>query len=144
MQSRILKPSLLNKVVKNPQDLLCHFQNGQSLGWSGFSSAAYPKVIPKMLANHVESSKEQMRFNLFVGASVSSEIEDRWASLDMIARRYPYQEGRFSQEGINTGKIQFADTHLSKVCKKFAFFINMFSMLKIWYLDITKLELMWQ
>jgi acetyl-CoA hydrolase len=34
-----------------------------------------------------------MKFNLFVGASTGPEVEDRWAKLDMIDRRYPHQVG---------------------------------------------------
>jgi len=53
------------------------------------------------------------KFNLFIGASVGAETEDRWASLDMIDRRWPYQTGKNLQKAINSGKIRFGDKHLS-------------------------------
>ncbi|KAF5377983.1 hypothetical protein D9757_009827 [Collybiopsis confluens] len=71
------------------------------------------------IANDVESRNLQSdpstkkKFNLFVGASVGPEVEDRWASLDMIARRYPHQVGKEVAKGINAGRIEFADKHLS-------------------------------
>jgi len=43
----------------------------------------------KAIADHVESNNLQAdpttkkKFNLFVGASVGPEVEDRWAHLDM-------------------------------------------------------------
>ena len=85
------------------------------MGWSGFTGVGYPKMIPTALADHVEKNNLQgkMKFNLFVGASTGAESEDRWASLDMIDRRYPHQVGRNIKKGINAGRIRFADKHLS-------------------------------
>lgn len=72
-------------------------------------------MIPTALADHVEKNnlQGQMKFNLFVGASTGAETEDRWATLDMIDRRYPHQVGKNIKKGINTGRIRFADKHLS-------------------------------
>lgn len=86
------------------------------IGWSGFTGVGYPKMIPTVLADHVEANNLQgkMRFNLFVGASTGAETEDRWANLNMIDRRYPHQVGRNIKKGINEGRIRFADKHLSE------------------------------
>lgn len=71
------------------------------------------------IADHIEQNNLQAdpltkkKFNLFVGASVGPEVEDRWARLDMIARRYPHQVGKDISKGINAGRIDFADKHLS-------------------------------
>lgn len=75
----------------------------------------YPKMIPAALADHVEKNNLQgkLKFNLFVGASTGAETEDRWATLDMIDRRYPHQVGKNIKKGINAGRIRFADKHLS-------------------------------
>lgn len=54
-----------------------------------------------------------MKYSLFVGASSGTETEDRWASLDMINRRSPHQVGKNIAKGINSGKINFFDKHLS-------------------------------
>jgi len=86
-----------------------------NLGWSGFTPVGYPKAVPIMLADYVEKNNLQgkWKFNLFIGASVGAETEDRWASLDMIDRRWPYQTGKNLQKAINSGKIRFGDKHLS-------------------------------
>ncbi|KAJ2912843.1 hypothetical protein MD484_g7564, partial [Candolleomyces efflorescens] len=76
-------------------------------------------MTPTAIADHIESNNLQAdpatkkKFNLFVGASVGPEVEDRWARLDMIARRYPHQVGKDIAKGINAGRIEFADKHLS-------------------------------
>lgn len=114
LHDRIACPHLLDR-IKTVQDVLPWFKDGMTLGWSGFTPVGYPKAIPKALADHVEKNNLQgkMRFNLLIGASVGTETEDRWASLDMIARRWPYQSGKNIRKGINSGRIRLHDKHLS-------------------------------
>lgn len=114
MESRVRRKALLNK-VKTAEECVEFFKPGMNLGWSGFTPAGYPKAVPIALADHVEANKLQgkMKFNLFIGASVGAETEDRWAALDMIDRRWPYQTGKNIAKGINTGKIRMGDKHLS-------------------------------
>ncbi len=113
LESRVRRKSLLNKVMK-AEETIQFFKPGMNLGWSGFTPAGYPKEVPIALADHVEQNNLQgkMQFNLFVGASVGAETEDRWATLDMIDRRWPYQTGKNIAKGINTGKIRMGDKHL--------------------------------
>ncbi|KAL1927821.1 hypothetical protein VTP01DRAFT_3642 [Rhizomucor pusillus] len=114
LKSRVRRPQYWDKVVK-AEDTIHLFKPGQYMGWSGFTGVGYPKMIPTALADHVEKNNLQgkLKFNLFVGASTGAETEDRWASLDMIDRRYPHQVGRNIKKGINQGRIRFADKHLS-------------------------------
>ncbi|OAA56203.1 acetyl-hydrolase [Niveomyces insectorum RCEF 264] len=114
IRSRIKRASMLSKVCQ-PQDLLHHFPNGAYIGWSGFTGVGYPKKIPTFLADHVEQNKlqGQLRYALFVGASSGAETENRWAALDMISRRSPHQVGKAIAKGINNGRIEFFDKHLS-------------------------------
>ncbi|KAL0095633.1 acetyl-CoA hydrolase [Phycomyces blakesleeanus] len=114
LKSRVRRPQLLQKVMR-AEDTLGFFKSGQYMGWSGFTGVGYPKLIPLALADHVEKNNLQgkMKFNLFVGASTGAETEDRWAELDMIDRRYPHQVGKHIKQGINEGRIRFADKHLS-------------------------------
>jgi acetyl-CoA hydrolase len=113
LESRVRRKSLLSKVC-SAEDTIKHFKAGQNLMWSGFTPAGYPKMVPIALANHVEANKlqGQMKFNLFIGASVGAETEDRWATLDMIDRRWPYQTGKNIAAGINAGRIRMGDKHL--------------------------------
>ncbi|GLB36901.1 putative acetyl-CoA hydrolase/transferase C-terminal domain [Lyophyllum shimeji] len=118
LRERVRRPALLKKLA-DPADLAPLFNNDDYIGWSGFTGVGYPKVVPTAIADHVEFSKLQenpktkKKFNLFVGASVGPEVEERWARMDMIARRYPHQVGREIAKGINDGRINFADKHLS-------------------------------
>ncbi|KAK3370892.1 hypothetical protein B0T24DRAFT_302690 [Lasiosphaeria ovina] len=114
LKARVKRPSMLKKLCQ-PKDLLHHFPNGSYIGWSGFTGVGYPKKMPTYLADHVEQNNLQgkLRYNLFVGASSGAETENRWASLDMIERRAPHQVGKSIAKGINEGRINFFDKHLS-------------------------------
>ena len=104
----------LSKVCA-PEDTVRFFKDGMYVGWSGFTPVGDPKAVPVALADYVEKNKLQgkMRFNLFIGASSGKKNEDRWASLDMIASRYPYQNSEHLRKSVNSGKAKFADKHLS-------------------------------
>jgi acetyl-CoA hydrolase len=114
LESRIRRKSLMKKVMK-AEETIQFFKSGMNLGWSGFTPAGYPKAVPIALADHVEKNNLQgkMKFNLFIGASVGAETENRWAQLDMIDRRWPYQTGKDISKGINEGRIRMGDKHLS-------------------------------
>ncbi|THU99836.1 hypothetical protein K435DRAFT_837547 [Dendrothele bispora CBS 962.96] len=118
LRERVRRPGYFSKLAQ-PQDIAPLFKNGDYIGWSGFTGVGYPKQLPTAIADHLESNNLQAnpetkkKFNLFVGASVGPEVEDRWAALDMIARRYPHQVGKEVSKGINSGRIEFADKHLS-------------------------------
>ncbi|KAJ7633167.1 hypothetical protein FB45DRAFT_914519 [Roridomyces roridus] len=114
LRERVRREAFLQKLAE-PQDLAPLFKDDDYIGWSGFTGVGYPKSVPTAIADHVEANnlQGQKRFNLFVGASVGTEVEDRWAKLNMIARRYPHQVGKEIAKGINEGRIEFADKHLS-------------------------------
>ena len=122
LEERVRCPFLMNK-VKTVEEVLPMFKDGMNLGWSGFTPAGYPKAVPIALADHVEKNNLQgkMRFNLFIGASVGAETEDRWASLDMIDRRWPYQTGKNIAKAINEGRIRMGDKHLSLFAQDLAY-----------------------
>ncbi len=112
--SRIRKKSLHSRIMQ-PEDTIPFFKNGMDLGWSGFTPVGYPKVVPLALADYVEANNLQgkMRFNLFIGASIGQEVEDRWASLQMTDKRWPYQTGKVIQKQVNDGTVRMGDKHLS-------------------------------
>lgn len=122
LQDRVRYKKLLDKVM-TAKETIQFFKPGMNLGWSGFTPAGYPKAVPIALADHVEENNLQgkMKFNLFIGASVGAETEDRWATLDMIDRRWPYQTGKNIAKGINEGRIRMGDKHLGLFAQDVAY-----------------------
>lgn len=113
LRQRIRKTSLHAKIVE-AEETIPLFQDGMDLGFSGFGGG-HPKTVPGLLADHVERNNLQgkLRFNVFTGASIGLDIEDRWASLGMTDRRWPYQTGDRIRSEINAGNVRMGDKHLS-------------------------------
>ncbi len=113
LREKIKRKSLHSKIME-PEETIPFFKNGMDLGFSGFAGGN-PKLIPMILADHVEKNELQgkMRFNVFTGASIGLDVEDRWASLLMTDKRWPYQTANVSREQLNIGLIRMGDMHLS-------------------------------
>ncbi|MBU5636251.1 acetyl-CoA hydrolase [Geomonas sp. Red69] len=122
LHKRIRKTSLHSRIM-TAEETIPFFRNGMDLGWSGFTPVGYPKVVPAALADYVEKHNLQgkMRFNLFIGASIGAEIEDRWASLLMTDKRWPYQTGKVVQKQVNNGTVRMGDKHLSLYAQDLAY-----------------------
>ncbi|HPX60964.1 MAG TPA: acetyl-CoA hydrolase/transferase C-terminal domain-containing protein [Deltaproteobacteria bacterium] len=122
LEERVRCKSLLSKVVPIEQTIEL-FKDGMHVGFSGFTPAGCPKAVPTALADHVEKNNLQgkLRFSLFVGASSTASIENRWAQNNMIDRRWPYQTGKDIAKGINTGSIRMGDKHLSLFAQDMAY-----------------------
>ena len=112
--SRIARKDF-HKYIVPAQATLEHFQHGQSVGWSGFSATGYPKAVPAAVAQHVEDNNLQgkLQFDLYVGASVGAEVEDRWARNKMTRQRWPFQSSKELNKEINSGRTKMGDIHLS-------------------------------
>lgn len=114
--SRIRCPALRSR-ISSPAEAANLIKNGMHVGTSGFTPCGYPKVVPLALAERVKKG-EKIGLTLGTGASVGHELDETWASLGIIKRRYPYQTGKIINQEINKGSIAFTDIHLSQVGKK--------------------------
>jgi len=112
INKRIGNTKLQKKIITADQaaELI---KDGMTIATSGFTPAGYPKVVPLALAKRVKKSKEKLQISLLTGASVGEELDGALAEVDIIARRYPYQTNKSLRNNINSGKINYADIHLS-------------------------------
>ena len=86
LASRCARKSLLSKVMTPSEAAHKFFKTGMTVGFSGFTPAGYPKVVPIALADMVEKEGAKLQFEVFAGSSVGAETEDRWAKLGMESR----------------------------------------------------------
>ncbi len=85
-------------------------RDGMVLGMSGFTPSGYPKALPLALC---EKAK-QHPFKVDVWTVLAgSEIDTDMVNAGIINRRMPYQTDKNCRNAINTGKIKYADGHLS-------------------------------
>ncbi len=121
LQRRIRDPRLHSKIM-DAADTVSLFRDGMYLGFSGFAEG-HPKTVPGLLADHVEHNglAGKMRFNVFTGASIGTDVDNRWARLGMLDRRWPHQQGTSIRQAINEGTVNFGDRHLSMFAQDFGY-----------------------
>ena len=121
LHRRIRDPRLYSKIM-DAEDTLSFFSDGMYLGFSGFAEG-HPKTVPGLLADYVESNGliGKMRFNVFTGASVGTDVDNRWSRLRMFDRRWPHQQGDTIRLAINEGAVSFGDRHLSMFAQDFGY-----------------------
>ena len=121
MYRRVRDPRLYSKIM-NPEDTVQLFRDGMYLGFSGFAEG-HPKTVPGLLADYVESNGlvGKMRFSVFTGASIGTDVDNRWSRLRMLDRRWPHQQGDTIRLAINEGGVSFGDRHLSMFAQDFGY-----------------------
>ncbi len=121
LKARIRRPELFNKIMPAEQTVPL-FKTGMYLGFSGFAEG-HPKTVPAALADHVERNglMGKMHFNVFTGASIGIDVDDRWARLKMINKRWPHQHGFDIRKAINSGEVDYGDRYLSMFAQDFGY-----------------------
>ncbi len=119
---RRIRCTALHAKVTEAEHTILLFRDGMYLGFSGFAGGN-PTVVPTLLADHVEHNglRGKLRFNVYTGASIDIEIDNRWAELDMIDKRWPHQQGHAIQKAINGAQIDFGDRFLSLFAQDFGY-----------------------
>ncbi len=115
LNERIRYKALQDRVT-DPIDAAKHIKDGTNLFISGFT-AGYPKLVPLELARR-SASGEQLKVNLFAGASTGDEVDGILAEAGVIGWRRPYMSSRSMRRKINENKIYFKDDHLSRLSEQ--------------------------
>lgn len=118
---RIRRTELHAKIM-HAGDTISLFRNGMYLGFSGFAEGN-PKTVPAALADYVENNglAGKLRFNVFTGASIGIDVDDRWTELGMVDRRWPHQQGDSIRKAINAAEVNFGDRHLGMYAQDFGY-----------------------
>ena len=112
LRNRIGYAPLLDK-ISDGESAARHVKNGANVCISGFTSG-YPKIIPLELARRAQNG-EQLKINLFAGASTGDLVDGLLAKADVVGWRRPYMSDRSMREKINREEILFKDDHLSSL-----------------------------
>jgi succinate CoA transferase len=98
------------------EEAAAFIQNGQNVGFSGFTPAGTPKAIPMAIAKRAEAEHaagRPFKIGIFTGASTGPSLDGALMKADAISFRAPYQTNNDLRKGINAGKVSFVDMHLS-------------------------------
>ena len=109
-KQRIRNTQLLDKIV-SAEEAASWINNGDTIGLSGFAVGGTAKAVPKALAKRGEN--EELKVNVYTGASLGSSIDQIMADAGIVNKRMPYQSDRAMRGSINKGELLFVDQHLS-------------------------------
>lgn len=113
LRARIRKSSLHGKIM-SAEETIPFFKDGMIVGFSGFGPSGDPKLIPTVLADHVEQNGLQgtLGLTLLAGASITAGIDARWAELGITRQRWPFTNSKGIRNRINRGELMMGDKHL--------------------------------
>ena len=92
--------------------------DGQTIGFSGFTAAGAAKAVPAALALRARREHDAGRpfkVGVLTGASTGRSLDGALAEAEAISFRAPYQSNPILRKQINSGKVKFVDMHLSTV-----------------------------
>src|SRR5580704_14637591 len=102
--------------VLTAEEAAALIDDGDTIGFGGFTPAGSAKAIPRALAARAEAEHAQGRpfkVRVLTGASTGKSIDGALAAADAISFRAPYQGNPALRKKINAGEVHFVDMHLS-------------------------------
>ena len=93
-------------------------KDGDTLGFSGFTAAGTPRVVPAALAKRAEAEHaagRPFKVNLYTGAVTNDALDDALAAAHAVDRRMPFNGSAVMRKAINSGEVTYNDMHLSMV-----------------------------
>jgi acetyl-CoA hydrolase len=90
--------------------------NGDTIGFSGFTPAGTPKAVPRAIAARAKALHDaghEFKIGVLTGASTGKSIDGALAEAEAISFRTPYQSNSQLRAAINAGQVRFVDMHLS-------------------------------
>lgn len=115
MSERIAHQGLRGKVM-SADEASGFVKPGYQIGFSGFTGAGYPKVLPGAIAKRITEATdrgEEFRINVLTGASTAPELDAVLAETGGVNWRMPYQGDASMRRAINDGTSYYSDIHLS-------------------------------
>ena len=92
--------------------------NGENIGFSGFTAAGAAKAVPFALAQKARrehAAGRPFKVGVLTGASTGKSLDGALAEAEAISFRTPYQANSTLRKQINSGQVKFFDMHLSTV-----------------------------
>jgi len=96
-------------------------KNDDNVGFSGFTHAGCPKVVPVEIAKRAEAAHakgEAFKIGVFTGASTGDAIDGALSRAKAIKFRTPYQTNKDMRTALNRNEFDFFDLHLSQLAQE--------------------------
>lgn len=102
------------------EEAASYVNNDDNVGFSGFTPAGCPKVIPEAIAKRAEEEHKKgnpFRIGMFTGASTGDHLDGSLARANAVKFRTPYQSNKDMRTLLNTGGTHYFDMHLSELAQ---------------------------
>ena len=93
-----------------------YINNDDNVGFSGFTAAGSPKVVPGAIANKAKEEHAKgnpFKIGVFTGASTGDKLDGELARANAIKFRTPYQSNKDLRNSLNKHEAHYFDMHLS-------------------------------
>ena len=101
-----------------PEEAAALIKDGDTIGFSGFTAAGTPRMVPGALAKRAEAEHaagRPFKVSLFTGATTNDQLDDALAAAKAVDRRMPFNGSAAMRKAINSGEVTYFDMHLSVV-----------------------------
>ena len=98
--------------------------NGDAVGFSGFTPAGSPKAVPTAIARRAEAlhaEGKEFKIGIYTGASTGDSLDGALARANAVLFRTPYQSNRDLRDALNTDHAPYFDMHLSSIAPHLRF-----------------------
>ena len=103
------------------EEAASYINNGDVVGFGGFTPAGCPKVVPTAIAKRAEAlhaEGKEFKIGMYTGASTGDSLDGALARANAIAFRTPYQSNKDLRNALNNGQAEYFDMHLSHLAQE--------------------------
>ncbi len=123
------------------QEAASFVNHGDIVGFSGFTPAGAPKVVPGAIAakaREEHAKGHDFKIGVVTGASTGDSLDGELARANAISFRTPYQSNNDLKASLNNGDTHYFDMHLSQLAQELRYgFLGKLKVAVIEAADIT-------
>ena len=106
------------------EEAASYVNNGDIIGFSGFTPAGCPKEVPTAIAKRAEAfhaEGKEFKIGMYTGASTGDSLDGALARANAILFRTPYQSNKDLRSALNAERAPYFDMHLSSLAPHLRF-----------------------
>ncbi|MDP4239246.1 MAG: succinate CoA transferase [Bacteroidota bacterium] len=103
------------------EEAAAYVNNGDVIGFSGFTPAGCPKEVPTAIAKRAEAfhaEGKEFKIGMYTGASTGDSLDGALARANAILFRTPYQSNKDLRVALNAERAPYFDMHLSVLAQE--------------------------
>ena len=124
------------------EEAATYVKHDDNVGFSGFTPAGCPKVIPEAIARRAEQEHTEGRpfkIGMFTGASTGDHLDGALARAEAVKFRTPYQSNKDMRTLLNAHGAEYFDMHLSELAQSLRYgFLGRVDVAIVEAVDVTE------